>query len=72
MACTIGGEDCGCAAAVADTAASPNGTGAAVSEHRKTTKYRFEMDLLISKDVGKFKRVDQWNFAAPACSVNLN
>merc|ERR1712194_332982 len=37
-----------------------------------TTKYRIEMDLLISREVHKFQRVDQWNFAAPACSINLH
>jgi len=59
FACTIGGEQCACATnAETDTS--------------QTTKYRVEIDLLISRDINKFKRVDQWNFAAPACAVNLN
>jgi len=33
---------------------------------------RIEVDLLVSKDVELFRRVEQWNFAAPSCSVNLN
>jgi len=59
FACTVGGEQCACATnAKTDTS--------------QTTKYRIEIDLLISKDLNKFKRVDQWGFAAPACAVNLN
>lgn len=56
--CTTGREECACATRTErDTS--------------QTTKYRFEIDLLISKDISRFKRVDQWNFAAPACAVNL-
>lgn len=60
-ACTSGGEDCACAT-----------TSIANHGERKTTmKYRVELDLLISEDMRAFQRVDQWNFAAPACSINL-
>lgn len=59
-ACTKGREECACAT----THAKPDTS--------RTTKYRVEIDLLISRDISKFKRVDQWNFAAPACAVNLN
>lgn len=37
----------------------------------KTTKYKIEVDVLISRNVHKFIRIDQWNFAAPSCQVNL-
>lgn len=36
-----------------------------------TTKYTIELDVLVSRDLHKFQRIDQWNFAAPSCSVNL-
>jgi len=42
-----------------------------MSKRKATTQYRIELTLLISEDIDKFQRVDQWNFAAPACSVNL-
>jgi len=38
----------------------------------QTTKYKIEVDFLISRDIDKFQRVDQWNLAAPACSVSVN
>jgi len=66
MACTVGGEDCACAATTTTTAAKSS------KRKRVTTKYRMELDLLVSRDIDKFKRVDQWNFAAPACSININ
>lgn len=56
-ACTMGGEDCSCAVTATDAEIA--------------TKYRVEVDLLISKDMDKFVRVDQWNFAAPACTLNI-
>jgi len=59
FACTVGGEQCACATN-------------AETDISQTTKYRIEVDLLISKDVNKFKRIDQWTLAAPACAVNLN
>jgi hypothetical protein len=69
LACTVGGEDCACATTT--TMASLLGSH---TTHRKriTTKYRIELDFLVSRDVHKFQRVDQWNFAAPACSININ
>mmetsp|Transcript_19615 Transcript_19615/g.40361 ORF Transcript_19615/g.40361 Transcript_19615/m.40361 type:complete len:584 (+) Transcript_19615:17-1768(+) len=36
-----------------------------------TTKYTIEVDILVSRDIDKFQRVEQWNFAAPKCSVNV-
>jgi len=59
LACTAKGEDCACA------------TNNAASHKRYTTKYRMELELLISKDIDQFQRIDQWNFAAPACSINI-
>jgi len=49
-------------------------TTTAMTQIRSTpspTKYTIELDILMSKDLHKFKRVDQWNFVAPACSVNV-
>ena len=59
LACLEGGEECACAT---------NGA----TDPSKTTKYQIQIDVLISRDINKFKRVDQWNFAAPACAVNLS
>jgi len=57
-------EDCAC-----KTTTTPTKTS---KRRRTTTKYRFELDLLVALDaVDKFKRVDQWNFAAPGCSINI-
>ena len=55
-ACTASGEGCFC-----PTTSNPS----------TTTKYTIELDILVSKDIHKFQRIDQWNFAAPSCSVNL-
>lgn len=54
--CTRGGAFCACA-----TTTDPFTS--------TVTKYRIELDLLIARDLDKFKRVDQWNIAAPSCSV---
>ena len=63
-ACTNGDETCTCPTtsniAAAHTRSKPT-----------TTKYTIELDVLVSRDVHKFQRIDQWNFAAPACSVNI-
>lgn len=59
FACTVGGEQCACAT---------NGN----TNISQTTKYQLQVDFLISRDIEKFKRVDYWQFAAPACAVNLN
>lgn len=62
--CTTGDQKCTCPTRTT----SANG----YTQSRPTsTKYTIELDILISRDVHKFQRVDQWNFAAPACSVNL-
>jgi len=34
------------------------------------TKYRIEVDLNISREIDKFKRIDMWTLSAPACHVN--
>jgi len=34
------------------------------------TKYRIEVDMTISREIDKFKRVDIWSVTAPACHVN--
>lgn len=34
---------------------------------KTTTKYRIEIDLLISKDIESFDRVDIWTISAPSC-----
>lgn len=60
FACTVGEEECACATTNIEV------------DKSKTTKYRIEIDLLISRDINKFKRVDNWLFMAPTCSVNLN
>mmetsp|Transcript_34637 Transcript_34637/g.81666 ORF Transcript_34637/g.81666 Transcript_34637/m.81666 type:complete len:568 (+) Transcript_34637:215-1918(+) len=61
--CIIGREDCRCAT-TSDEASEPN--------QKVPTKYRIEIDLLIARDIDKFQRIDNWNFAAPRCVVNLN
>jgi len=58
--CATGEEFCACAT-----------TTASSSEPTTTTSYRIELDLLIAKEVDKFTRVEQWNLAAPSCSVNM-
>merc|ERR1719491_2019651 len=37
---------------------------------RTKTKYRIEVDMTISREIDKFKRVDMWTVTAPACHVN--
>jgi len=61
-ACTEGGEECFC-----PTTRMPTHTRGKST----TTKYTLELDVLVSTDIHKFQRVDQWNFAAPSCSVNI-
>lgn len=56
--CTIDEESCLCAT---------NGG----YDEMETTKYRIQVDMLISRDIDKFKRIDSWTLAAPACHVNL-
>ena len=71
VACMVGEEDCACASTT--TEGSYTGTNNRSKRNKRvTTKYRIELDLLVSRDIHKFKRVDQWNFAAPACSININ
>ena len=43
------------------------------SEYNKheTTKYQIQVDMLITRDIDKIKRVDSWTLAAPECHVNL-
>eukprot|EP00536_Pseudo-nitzschia_multiseries_P006072 jgi/Psemu1/192313/e_gw1.125.75.1 len=65
VACLAGGEDCACATTMTTTTH-------AEKESTTTTRYRIEFDLLISRDIDRFRGIDQWNFAAPACVVNLN
>jgi len=36
----------------------------------KITKYQIQVDMNISRDIDKFKRVDIWTLLAPACQVN--
>lgn len=55
----MAGEPCACATN-------------APTDTTMTNKYRIEMEILVSRDVRKFRRVDQWNFAAPSCQVNLH
>lgn len=55
LACILGGEDCACP------------TTTFTTSKKTTTKYKIEIDLLISRDIDKFRRLDQWNFGAPAC-----
>jgi len=63
--CMFGGEDCACAVTTtSETKQQPRTT--------TTTKYRIELDLLIAREVRKFRRVEQWSFAAPSCSININ
>jgi len=38
----------------------------------KTTKYRISATMLISKDMDKLKRVDQWTLEAPQCQYDRN
>jgi len=64
LACTVGGEDCACTTTTTTTSSNRN-------RNRSKTKYRIELDFLVSRDIHKFQRVDQWNFAAPHCSINL-
>lgn len=79
-ACTQEGAECACAVSPGEPreprdALSPNGvrrTRHEDTKKRRTTQYRLELDLLISRDVDKFQRVDQWNFAAPSCSINIH
>jgi len=59
-ACTIGGEFCACATTTTDAPSEPT-----------TTKYRIELELLIAREIDKFTRIDQWNIAAPSCSINM-
>jgi len=63
--CKDGDEQCFC----------PTTTSSATPHHTRggstSTKYTIELDVLVSRDVHKFQRVDQWNFAAPSCSINL-
>jgi len=54
FACKAGGEQCACAT---------NGE----TDISQTTKYQIQVDLLISRDIEKFKLVDQWQLTAPAC-----
>mmetsp|Transcript_26791 Transcript_26791/g.55354 ORF Transcript_26791/g.55354 Transcript_26791/m.55354 type:complete len:608 (-) Transcript_26791:267-2090(-) len=68
----IAGETCACATT---TVASPlSGVGQKQQKLRQEqtkTRYRIEMNLLVSREIDRFVRVDQWNLAAPACSVNI-
>ena len=34
------------------------------------TKYRIEVDMNISREIDKFKRIDMWTLTAPACHNN--
>jgi hypothetical protein len=52
--CASPGVLCGCAATTTNDDEPPR-------------RYRIELDLLISFEVEKFVRVDQWNLAAPSC-----
>ncbi len=40
------------------------------SNSSTTTKYTIEVEFLVSKDLHKFKRIDQWAISAPSCSDN--
>lgn len=53
----LAGEVCACATR-------------AGSDPARTTKYRLQVEFLVSRDLGRFKRVDQWNMAAPSCHLN--
>ena len=64
--CIVDREQCACATT------TTNNINDRSDKVMATTKYQVQIDLLISRDIHKFKRVDQWNFAAPACSVNLH
>jgi hypothetical protein len=75
--CTVDREQCACATTTTTTTTNNNNNNNNNNEKSDevvmtTTKYQIQIDLLISRDIHKFKRVDQWNFAAPACSVNLH
>lgn len=62
--CTVGGGQCGCA--------TNDDNNANKSKMKTVTRYQVQADILISRDIEKFQRVDQWAFAAPACFKNLN
>lgn len=69
-ACTSGGEFCSCPTTRKTTTATAQLRPTTIASVA-TKRYRVLVDVLISRDVDKFQRVDQWNFAAPACHVNL-
>lgn len=56
--CTSDEESCLCA------------TNSEYNKH-ETTKYQIQVDMLITRDIDKIKRVDSWALAAPECRVNL-
>eukprot|EP00751_Fragilariopsis_kerguelensis_P017881 CAMPEP_0170841298 /NCGR_PEP_ID=MMETSP0734-20130129/5094_1 /TAXON_ID=186038 /ORGANISM="Fragilariopsis kerguelensis, Strain L26-C5" /LENGTH=534 /DNA_ID=CAMNT_0011209279 /DNA_START=174 /DNA_END=1778 /DNA_ORIENTATION=- len=75
--CTISGGLCGCATNDDDNESSllqhsNNNNNNDMSKKKKVTRYQVQADILISRDIGKFHRVDQWTFAAPACFKNLD
>jgi len=75
--CTISGEQCGCATNDDDNESSllqdsNNNNNNNKSKKKKVTRYQVQADILISREIDKFHRVDQWAFAAPACFTTLN
>jgi len=74
--CTISGEQCGCATNDDDNESSllqdSNNNNNNKSKKKKVTRYQVQADILISREIDKFHRVDQWAFAAPACFTTLN
>jgi len=67
QSCTTGGESCACA-----TTSNNNNNNNNDAATTTVTKYQIQVDWLISRDIDKFERIDQWAFAAPACHVNLH
>jgi len=67
--CTVDGGECACATNNNESSLHSNDVK---GKKKNVTKYQVQVDVLISRDIEKFQRVDQWTFAAPACHVNLN